>query len=140
MTPYDPTPISASTEPWLRFRYPAKAPCIRHARTEAGAVASLAVASAARREELVLLVSELVTNAIQHTDTRHVVVAFRIGEPLRVQVEDEATNEPVLDAARQVGGWGLQLLDRFSSAWGVSPLPRGKAVWFELSTRDAPSA
>ena len=85
-------------------------------------------------ERVVLLTSELVTNAVVHarSDAR---VRLRLGPGmLRVEVGDDDPGLPVArepDAAGP-GGRGLRILDEVASRWGVDPDGPGKVVWFEL--------
>ena len=89
---------------------------------------------------LVLLVSELVTNAVAHADPPVV---------LRVDVDDERTRVEVTDGVREVpvvrdppptaiGGRGVMFVDRLSSSWGTCDVEgeAAKAVWFELRHED----
>lgn len=93
-----------------------------------------------------LLTSELVTNALVHTDRGAVVLATltggepgRHGARLRVEVRDFAARHPTLRAepprAEGTSGRGLLLVHALADAWGVRTHAVGKAVWFEL---DAP--
>jgi two-component sensor histidine kinase len=81
----------------------------------------------------VLLVSELVTNAVVHAacDVRLRVTA---GSPVRVEVHDENPEPPRARAREplEVGGFGLVIVESVASRWGVEPQPTGKVVWFEL--------
>jgi len=82
-----------------------------------------------------LLLTELVSNAVRHSDDR-ISVRLDLREALlRVEVEDTSERMPVLrhqeDAASE--GRGLRLVDAMADAWGVRLVERGKAVWFELT-------
>jgi anti-sigma regulatory factor (Ser/Thr protein kinase) len=91
-----------------------------------------------RHDDLVptaaLLTSEVVTNAVVHTDGPVDVRARFDDERLRVEVRDASPIPPrrvdVVDDA--VGGRGVRLVDALSSAWGTSRIDHGKIVWFEL--------
>ena len=93
-----------------------------------------------RLDLLVLLVSELVTNAVAHADPPVV---------LRVHVDEERTRVEVTDGVREVpvvrdppptalGGRGVMFVDRLASSWGTSEEEgeAAKAVWFELRHDD----
>lgn len=85
-----------------------------------------------------LLVSELVTNSLRHGNAiLNASVVLRItqrNEFIRIEVVDwgqgfeyRGRSQP-LD---QAGGWGLYLVDRLSSRWGVEK-GTPNVVWFEL--------
>jgi anti-sigma regulatory factor (Ser/Thr protein kinase) len=91
-------------------------------------------------ETLMLLVSELVTNAVIHPDAP---VASKVGlsivisdELTRVVVSDGGTGfewpAPSLPGGRPAGGFGLLLLDQTASRWGTLDAPNCFSVWFEL--------
>jgi anti-sigma regulatory factor (Ser/Thr protein kinase) len=89
--------------------------------------------------DVVVLVSELVTNAVRHggagedaTIVVHVAIAPCV---LRVEVCDGGAGfepPPVPRHRREGGGNGLVLLARLSSSWGVAT-DAGTCVWFERS-------
>ena len=85
-------------------------------------------------ETVLLLTSELVTNAVLHgAGPVSVHVAWGEGK-LRVEVGDQAPELPVLrplDAAAP-NGRGLLFVDSLSSGWGVLAGDTGKTVWFTL--------
>jgi anti-sigma regulatory factor (Ser/Thr protein kinase) len=91
------------------------------------------------QDDLSLLVTELVTNAVRHggaTDDGPVQVEFRRRNGrIRVEVVDPGTDfEPTTPPTKgdASGGWGLFLVDQIADSWGVSPAPDGTCVWFEL--------
>ncbi|MFD8914847.1 ATP-binding protein [Streptomyces sp. NPDC059575] len=82
-----------------------------------------------------LLTSELVTNALVHTDDDAVLTAVVSPRGLRVEVRDFMTRRPLLRAAdptEDTHGRGLVLVRSLADAWGVRPHRVGKSVWFEL--------
>lgn len=90
-----------------------------------------------------LLVSEVVTNAVVHGDSRELeVVASLTGQSVRVEVCDDGQGfvpRPRALEPDEVGGWGLFLVEQLASSWGVSF--RGRTtVWFELPCRLAARA
>jgi PAS domain S-box-containing protein len=87
-----------------------------------------------QRETTVLLVSEVVTNALRHTEGKVDLTMCRLPGRLRVEVSDDASSAP---HPRHGGlleefGRGVPLLGGFSDRWGTSPHGKGKIVWFEL--------
>ena len=110
-------------------------------------------------EDVELVASELVTNAILHAGGEIDVVLERRGGGVRVLVRDGAPDvvptrrvppprpEPADDdldvLARSVfegttTGRGLMLVEAFSDAWGAEVAPASKEVWAELGTGRAP--
>ena len=86
-------------------------------------------------DDAVLAASELVTNALLHTDGS-VELEVSAGPALvRVAVEDDSPIPPVagvLDESAMCGR-GLVLVSRLTTRWGVTPRHHGgKRVWFEL--------
>lgn len=89
-----------------------------------------------------LLLSELVTNAVNHTNTPppggiEVRITRRQGL-LRLEVTDGGSRPPELRPAAvdDQGGRGLMLVSALGTSWGHRP-PRdgaGKTVWVELKT------
>ncbi|MEV0169834.1 ATP-binding protein [Streptomyces sp. NPDC050803] len=84
-----------------------------------------------------LVVSELVTNAIVHTASRHIVCELHDGEDLvRIAVRDQgcAPGEPHPAAQRpdEEHGRGLLLVDALCHAWGAHEHGPGLLVWAEL--------
>jgi len=84
-------------------------------------------------ESAVLLVSEVVTNAILHAGTP-IEVTLRLDGGLRVEVADGSEHLPVRRryATTAGTGRGLMMLEELADAWGVQRRPGGKVVWFEL--------
>jgi anti-sigma regulatory factor (Ser/Thr protein kinase) len=91
-------------------------------------------ASSARLDDLLLCLSEVVTNAVLHALPPITVVGCAVDGVIRVEVSDRSAVTPVQRApdVRSPTGRGLWLLDTLSSAWGVDVTPGGKTVWFEI--------
>lgn len=90
-------------------------------------------------EYAVLLVSELVGNAVRHTGAR--VFGLRMLRRrgwIRIEVRDPSRGLPCLMPvqAMDISGRGLFLVDKLSDRWGVDLLPRGKITWFEMRISD----
>ncbi|MET8057085.1 ATP-binding protein [Streptomyces microflavus] len=86
----------------------------------------------------VLIVSELVTNAVVHTASTRVVCELRcLGRRLRIAVQDQG-HQPGGPRLRRCSddehGRGLLLVDTMSSAWGSHDAgdDSGRIVWAEL--------
>ena len=92
------------------------------------------------REDLLLVVSELVTNAVVHGVEPIVVTMVRADERVRVEVTDGADRSspqgnprPPVDAEN---GRGLAVVTHLAVAWGWRATPgNGKTVWAELPMR-----
>jgi anti-sigma regulatory factor (Ser/Thr protein kinase) len=87
-----------------------------------------------------LLASELVTNALVHTDRDAVLTATVGPGGLRVEVRDFVGRRPRLRLTgpdEGTSGRGLVLVQSLADAWGVRAHAVGKSVWFELGTRAA---
>lgn len=102
----------------------------RDAAEEKPTLSELAVA------DVLLLVSELLSNAMRHGGgVRDLVLSSWTGL-LRVEVTDPSPTAPATRRDRapdQPGGHGLLIVDRLSQRWGSTPLPSGgKCVWLEL--------
>lgn len=94
----------------------------------------------------VLLLSEIVTNAILHgiTPTRQQPTHISVGlletpTGLHVEVHDPNDGKPNHvtvnhPAAQAESGRGLELVDVLSTAWGCTYTPEGKFVYFDLET------
>ena len=83
-----------------------------------------------------LLVSELVTNAVEHVHAEGVIrVSVECAKGrLRVDVIDPGSGFDV-PQSREPGsqrGWGLEFVRRLSDRWGVGN-GDGARVWFELT-------
>ena len=87
------------------------------------------------REIAILLVSELVTNAVLHGVSPFELRAQQSRAGLRVEVRDNnPTAIPVLrlDDGLAESGRGLQLVDTLADRWGWSEDGASKVVWFEI--------
>ena len=84
--------------------------------------------------DVLLLTSELVTNAILHGRSEVRIEVACVDFHVRVTVHDENSRRPVMvtEDPDALDGRGLALVAAMSSAWGVDEEPAGKAVWFEL--------
>ena len=82
-----------------------------------------------------LLVSEVVTNAITYGDGQPVIDIEVQPDLMRVSVSDEAGGTPQVQHPEALSehGRGMFLVESLASRWGISRrVPAGKAVWFEL--------
>src|SRR3954471_10901277 len=90
------------------------------------------------RHRLALLLSELVTNAIQHGGAgEHETIQVRIApshEKIRVEGFQPGPDAPgPRTRLEPQGGYGLLLVDRLASGWGRENVEAGGSLaWFEL--------
>jgi two-component sensor histidine kinase len=82
-------------------------------------------------EGALIVVSELVTNAVMHTATDAVVVATFDDQRLRLEVHDGDPRGPVTLAGAAAGGFGMTIVAALCDAWGWEPTRLGKRVWTE---------
>lgn len=89
------------------------------------------------RDDCVLVVNELVSNAFDHAGgPRHVRLRWSsVPCVVRVEVDDASPDAPVLDPSRPNGsrGRGLIIVERLSKDWGSDARMEGKTVWAEIS-------
>jgi two-component sensor histidine kinase len=87
-------------------------------------------------DDAALVVSELVTNTLDHADGSHIHVRIcRTQEGgVRIAVEDRTHARPQVRRpdCSQERGRGVYLVDAVSARWGTDLLPWGKRVWAEL--------
>jgi serine/threonine-protein kinase RsbW len=90
-------------------------------------------------DDVLLLMTELVTNAVRHADTapdRMVRIELRQAQgAVRLAVCDEGAGfAPGATCPRpdETGGWGLVLVDQIADRWAVTPTATGTCVWFEI--------
>ena len=86
---------------------------------------------AERLDTAVLLISELVSNAVMH-GRGAIRLSIDVAPPrAHFEVSDEGSGTPaVREHAGADGGWGLQLVDQLAKRWGVRS--GDTLVWFEL--------
>lgn len=86
----------------------------------------------------VLMISEMATNVLVHTDGDALMLAQATGEHgerrLRVEVSDGSDELPHRRRPGEMAssGRGLVLMEMLADAWGVDPRGAGKSIWFEL--------
>lgn len=87
-----------------------------------------------RVEVAQLLLTELVSNAIRHSEYALEVQIDLADTVLRVDVVDTSHRMPVLLAAgaAATSGRGLRLVEMLATSWGIDAREHGKSVWFTL--------
>jgi anti-sigma regulatory factor (Ser/Thr protein kinase) len=87
-------------------------------------------------EEVVLMVSELVSNSVRHAASDFTVAVDRRGDEITVNVTDGGSGRPALraPALTDQSGRGLRIVQAFADSWGVTDSDgAGKTVWFRVS-------
>ncbi|MEU8583347.1 ATP-binding protein [Streptomyces abikoensis] len=92
----------------------------------------------AAAEDVLLVVSELVTNACLHADGPEELCVSRSGKTLRLEVSDLGAGTPAPRTphrAGRPGGHGMFIVQRLCLDWGVVRRSEGvgKTVWAELA-------
>lgn len=83
-----------------------------------------------------LLVSELASNSIRHTESGFDLAVCLGADEIRVEATDCGAGEPRMRTSEPTDprGRGLQIIDMFATTWGVTRLAgTGKTVWFTLA-------
>lgn len=83
-------------------------------------------------DTVLLVVSELVTNALVHTDGQVRLDLTLLENKLRVSVADSSARTPVKPTSigwEATGGRGILLVEAMSETWGTVPVSGGKQVW-----------
>lgn len=116
------------------MQLPAQASAIAAGRTFARDFCLRHELSSSTTDDVVLLVSELVTNAYLHARSGvHLTLDVDVGL-VRIEASDDS---PILPIVRQQTdqrsvGRGLVLLDGLARRWGVQPAASGKLIWVEI--------
>jgi len=99
--------------------------------------------SADTLEAVELMVSELATNCIRHTDSGFELMITRTGGDIRIEATDGAGGKPEMRSPKPTdpSGRGLRIIDMLSAEWGVDHrAATGKTVWFTVPDTTPASA
>lgn len=135
--PARPTDIEGNRPRVIEIVLPAVARSVTDARRAVSALlASARSVPAVVVDDVLLLVSELVTNAVLHagTDTR-VSASVQAGRVSVAVADGDPRHAPVLAerGSMATNGRGLMLVDALSSNWGIDLKESSKVVWFEAA-------
>ncbi len=88
--------------------------------------------------DMIMVLDELVSNALRHgTPPRQVRLKRRPGW-LRIEVDDSCVEEVCARPPSETGGRGLTLIESCAMVWGQLQHDTGKTVWAELTSVDHP--
>ncbi|WP_129305181.1 SpoIIE family protein phosphatase [Streptomyces sp. L2] len=129
---YDGMAVRPLRESWTVWRVPE---AVRHARRFTRR--TLRTWGVARDcvDAALLVVSELVTNALVHTEGPVRLDLSLVNHRLRLAVADSSPRSPVKPTSigwEATGGRGILLVEAMSAAWGTVPVSGGKQVWADL--------
>jgi anti-sigma regulatory factor (Ser/Thr protein kinase) len=93
------------------------------------------VLPAGQLEDVKLMVSELVTNGIIHSDQEDdvpVILDVCVNGDIRCGVLDQGPGFAARMHQKQErrGGWGLRLVEQLADRWGIQSSPQRTEVWF----------
>jgi anti-sigma regulatory factor (Ser/Thr protein kinase) len=82
-----------------------------------------------------LLVSEVVTNALRHSQRRPITLRLMNAGAFLCEVTDDSHEMPALirSGPDRETGRGLWLVSRLARSWATSRTAAGKTVWFEMA-------
>jgi anti-sigma regulatory factor (Ser/Thr protein kinase) len=85
-------------------------------------------------EAVLVIVSELASNAVRHAGTGFSLSVDDDHEHVRIEVMDRGGGWPAPSerALPSSGGMGLHLVEALSERWGAMERPVGKLVWAEV--------
>ncbi|MFI9611807.1 SpoIIE family protein phosphatase [Streptomyces sp. NPDC052023] len=129
---YDGMDVHPLRETWTVWRVPE---AVRHARRFTRRTLR-AWGVTTHLDAVLLVVSELVTNALVHTDGPVRLDLTLVDSRLRLAVADTSPRTPVKPTSigwEATGGRGLLLVEALSAAWGTVPASGGKQVWSEIA-------
>ncbi|MFJ9821126.1 ATP-binding protein [Streptomyces sp. NPDC101151] len=87
-------------------------------------------------EAVLLIVSEMVTNACRHSPGPADLRTSWNDHVLTVEVDDYGEDVPVIvdtDHRGAGGGFGMSLIDALADGWGVKPQDEGKTVYAHVA-------
>ncbi len=124
------------------FHLPALGSCVSDARRRLRVLLDDQQVDCEARDDAALVLSELFTNAVRHSDSERVSCAVRVtGCTLRLEVGDQGSGlsepRPRVPDVDEECGRGLQLVNAIALAWGVQTCPDGRSrlVWAVLRHR-----
>ncbi|MEU3982064.1 SpoIIE family protein phosphatase [Streptomyces sp. NPDC026672] len=133
---YDGMAVRPLRESWTVWRVPE---AVRHARRFTRRTLRSWGVPEEHSDAVQLVVSELVTNALVHTDGQVRLDLTLVNHRFRVAVADTSPRSPVKPASigwEATGGRGILLVEAMSATWGTVPVSGGKQVWADIVLGD----
>ncbi|GAA4789301.1 SpoIIE family protein phosphatase [Streptomyces ziwulingensis] len=130
---YDGMALRPRRESWTVWRVPE---AVRHARRFTRRTLRAWGVPDGDIDAVLLVVSELVTNALVHTDGPVRLDLTLLDGRLRVAVADSSPRSPARPTSvswEATGGRGVLLVEAMSALWGTLPVSGGKQVWSEIA-------
>ncbi|ARP73881.1 PAS sensor protein [Streptomyces pluripotens] len=130
---YDGMTVRPLRESWTVWRLPE---AVRHARRFTRRTLRGWGVPGETVDVALLVVSELVTNALVHTEGQVRLDLSLVGQRLRLAVADSSPRSPMKPTSvgwEATGGRGILLVEAVSEAWGTLPVSGGKQVWADLA-------
>jgi anti-sigma regulatory factor (Ser/Thr protein kinase) len=128
---YDGMTLRPQRESWTVWRVPE---AVGHTRRFTRRTLRTWGVSRDAADAVLLIVSELATNALVHTDGRVRLDLTLLDNRVRVSVTDSSPRTPVKPTSigwEATGGRGILLVEAMSETWGTVPVSGGKQVWAE---------
>ncbi|MFJ4277476.1 SpoIIE family protein phosphatase [Streptomyces massasporeus] len=127
--------IGYRKEDTATWRLPARGDAPARARTQVAELLRRWGTRDETRDNALLLVSELVTNAVRFAEGPVTVRLIRAGHGLLCEVGDSGNGRPRLRRGDLLdnGGRGLSIVHRLTTRWGVRWTDTGKVVWAEVA-------
>ncbi|MDQ0994527.1 anti-sigma regulatory factor (Ser/Thr protein kinase) [Streptomyces sp. V3I7] len=129
---YDGMAVRPLRESWTVWRVPE---AVAHARRFTRRALRAWDVPEDQADSVLLVVSELVTNALVHAAGEVRLDLTRVNHRLRVAVADGSPRTPVRPTTicwEATGGRGILLVEAMSAAWGTVPVSGGKQVWADI--------
>jgi anti-sigma regulatory factor (Ser/Thr protein kinase) len=89
-----------------------------------------------RLEDVKLMISELVTNAVKYATknkNEQITLDLRLGPEICCSVIDTGDVFPATREIAEPSAWGLKVVDRLAERWGVTRTRGRTSVWFATS-------
>ncbi|WP_328615436.1 ATP-binding protein [Amycolatopsis sp. NBC_00355] len=131
--PTDPGVLADENESVETVETTVKADLKELARVRGWARALLPDLTAELLTDIVMVLDELVSNALRHAKPPIRVRLRRDRGTLRIEIDDSSPVAAIPKSPSLKGGRGMWIVEKTSAAWGQLRRPGGKTVWAELA-------